>query len=103
MSLNKIHIIGNVGRDPEEKATSNGNTLVHFNVAVSSKKQGNPHTQWFYCKAFNNIAMYISKHVQTGTKVYVEGSMESNDYQGKTYWNLMCHKVLILDGKKETP
>ena len=103
MSLNKIHIIGNVGRDPESKPVANGNTLVNFSVAVSSKKQGNPHTQWFNCKAFNNTALYISNHVQSGTKVFIEGAMESHEYEGKTYWNIMCFKILVLDGKKETP
>tara|TARA_R100000278_G_scaffold54958_2_gene45755 strand:- start:1117 stop:1437 length:321 start_codon:yes stop_codon:yes gene_type:complete len=102
MSLNKIHIIGNVGKDPENKPTSMGSSLVTFSVAVSGKRKGEDHTQWFRCKAFNNIATYIMDRVQRGSKVYVEGSMQSNKYEDKEYWDLMIHKIIVLDGKKET-
>mgnify|MGYP003131869003 CR=1 FL=1 len=102
MSLNKIHIIGNVGKDPESKDTSMGSSLVAFSVAVSSKRKGEDHTQWFRCKAFNNTALYIERNVQKGTKVFIEGAMQSNKYEEKEYWDLIVNKVLILDGKKET-
>tara|TARA_R100001015_G_C4633230_1_gene197907 strand:+ start:4308 stop:4628 length:321 start_codon:yes stop_codon:yes gene_type:complete len=102
MSLNKIHIIGNVGRDPESITTSTGAALTKFSVAVKSQSKGDDQTQWFNCKAFTNTATYVLKHVQKGTKVFIEGSMKSNKYNDKEYWDLMCNKVLILDGKKAT-
>ena len=102
MSLNRIHIIGNVGKDPENKSLSMGSSLTKFSVAVSSKRKGEDHTQWFNCKAFNNIGMYVTDRVQKGSKVYVEGAMQSNKYEEKEYWDLIVNKVLILDGKKET-
>jgi len=102
MSLNKIHIIGNVGKDPESKPTSMGSTLVAFSVAVSSKRKGEDHTQWFRCKAFNNVGMYIMDRVQKGSKVYIEGAMQSNKHDDKEYWDLIIHKIIVLDGKKES-
>jgi single-strand DNA-binding protein len=102
MSLNKIHIIGNVGKDPESHSISMASSVTKFNVGVSTKRKGEDHTQWFTCKAFNNVGMYAMDHLQKGTKVFVEGAMQSNKYEDKHYWDLIVHKVLILDGKKAT-
>lgn len=102
MSLNKIHIIGNVGKDPVEQTASMSISIIKFNVAVSSKRKGEDHTQWFRCKAFNNVGAYAMKHLQKGTKVFIEGAMQSNKYEDKEYWDLIVNKVLVLDGKKAT-
>jgi len=100
MSLNKIHIIGRVGKDPESITTKSGDVMTKFSVAVSDKYNGEERTQWFNCKAFKYSATYILNNVQKGTQVYIEGSMQSNKYEDKTYWDLITSKVLVLDGRK---
>ena len=101
LSLNKIHIIGNVGKNPESIETKTGNIITKFSVGVSEKFNGEDRTQWFNCTAFKYAANYILKNAVKGTQVYVEGSMQSNKYQDKTYWDLNVSKVLILDKKKD--
>ena len=103
MTLNKIHIIGNVGKNPESKPTQTmGKSLVTFSVAVSSKRKGEDHTEWFNRKAFSHTGTYAMDRLQKGSRVYLEGAMQSNKFEGKEYWDLIVNKILILDGKKET-
>lgn len=100
MSLNKICIIGNLGKDPESKELNNGKLMTKISVCVSENYKGEEQTQWFTCKAFGNQASFIHRNAQTGSQVYVEGSMKSNEYEGKTYWDLMIQKIEILNGRK---
>ena len=100
--LNKTFIIGNVGKDPESKTTLKGGMFTKFSVGVSEQIKGEQNTQWFNCKSFNAQAEYIQRNVQKGTKVYIEGSMKSNKYQDKTYWDLLVNIIEILDGRKQS-
>jgi single-strand DNA-binding protein len=91
-SLNKVTLIGNLGKDPEVRATSNGGRVASFSVATSrvwndtngSKQEK---TEWHRCVAWNSnyskLADVVEKYVKKGDKVYVEGRIEYGQYQDK--------------------
>lgn len=87
--LNKIMLIGNVGRDPEMSYTPSGSAVTKFSLAVtqrftdkaSGEKREN--TTWFNCVAWNTAAETLSKWVKKGHKLYIEGRMGSREYTDK--------------------
>jgi single-strand DNA-binding protein len=87
MTLNKILIIGNVGRDPEMRYTPNGNPVTSFSVATSRRytTQGEQReeTEWFRVSAWNRLAETCNQYVTKGMKVFVEGRLSSNEWVGQ--------------------
>lgn len=86
--LNKILVIGNVGRDPEMRYTPNGNAVTSFSVAVNRRytpPNGEPQeeTEWFRVTAWNRLAEQCNNYVTRGRKVYVEGRLKSNTWVGQ--------------------
>ena len=83
--LNKVMLIGNVGTEPEFKATAAGTPLVSLSLATNEKwtdKSGNKQekTEWHRCTAFGRTAELIGQYVHKGSKVYVEGKITTNQY-----------------------
>ncbi len=87
MTLNKILIIGNVGRDPEMRYTPNGNPVTSFSVATSRRytTQGEQReeTEWFRVSVWNRLAETCNQYVTKGMKVFVEGRLSSNEWVGQ--------------------
>ena len=86
--LNKILVIGNVGRDPEMRYTPNGNAVTSFSVAVNRRytpPNGEPQeeTEWFRVTAWNRLAEQCNNYVTRGRKVYVEGRLKSSTWVGQ--------------------
>ena len=77
--MNKIIIMGNVGRDPELKTTQSNQKYVHFSVAVSRSYKGEKTTQWFNVTAWNKTAEYVSKYVAKGHRILVEGRWDVHE------------------------
>lgn len=87
-SLNKIQIIGHLGKDPETRFIPSGGQVTTFSVAVSEtfkdkigEKQ--TRTEWFNCVAFNRIAEIASEYIAKGSLVYVEGSLRTEKWTDK--------------------
>ena len=86
--LNKMLVIGNVGRDPEMRYTPNGNAVTSFSLAVNRRytPQGGEmqeETEWFSVVAWNRLAETCNNYVTRGMKVYVEGRLRSNSWVGQ--------------------
>ena len=86
--LNKILVIGNVGRDPEMRYTPNGNAVTSFSVAVNRYYtppggERQEETEWFRVTAWNRLAEQCNSYVTRGRKVYVEGRLKSNTWVGQ--------------------
>ena len=86
--LNKMLIIGNVGRDPEMRYTPSGNAVTNFSVAVNRRytpQGGEPQeeTEWFDISAWNRLAETCHNYVTRGMKVYVEGRLKSRSWVGQ--------------------
>jgi single-strand DNA-binding protein len=105
--LNKVMIIGNLGRDPEMRYTPNGKPVTSFSVAVSRtymKPEGERTevTDWFNVVAWGRLAEICSQYLTKGSMVYVEGRLETRSWEGdngqKHYrTEVVANDVNILD------
>ena len=114
-SINKVILVGNLGRDPETRATANGK-IANFSIATSEywkdKNTGErkEQTEWHRVVIFNpNLVEVIEKMVQKGTKVYVEGTLRTRKWtnqQGQDVYttevvlNQYSGQLVILSGSK---
>lgn len=86
-SLNKVQIIGNVGKDPEIRNFQNGDKVAEFSVATSESwkdKQGQKQdrTEWHNVSVTNQgLVKIIESYVKKGAKIYIEGKLETQKYQ----------------------
>ena len=108
-SINKVILVGNLGRDPESRETSNGKTLCRFSLATSDRwtdreGQQQERTVWHNVKCWAGLANLCQQHLRKGSKVYVEGRLESReDEQGRKFWDVVAQDVVFLDPKRQRP
>ena len=110
-SLNKVMIIGNVGRDPEMRYTPSGAPVTTFSVATSfrwNSKEGEPReeTEWFTVVAWNRLAEQCSQYLTKGRKVYIEGRLRTRSWEGqdgqKHYrTEVIASTMLMLDSRQD--
>ncbi|MGB8646512.1 MAG: single-stranded DNA-binding protein [Anaerolineae bacterium] len=86
--LNKVMIIGNLGRDPEMRYTPSGKPVTSFSVAVSRswvKPEGErtETTDWFNVVAWGRLAEICSQYLTKGSLVYVEGRLETRSWEAE--------------------
>ncbi len=109
VGLNKMMVIGNLGTDPEMRYTPNGNAVTSFRIAVSrsyTPKGGErrQETEWFRIVAWNQQAESCNQFLQKGKRVYVEGRLKSDTWEGRDgqtrFTNeIIADRVLFLDRK----
>lgn len=85
--LNKVMIIGNLGRDPELRYTPNGTPVASFSVAVdrqwtTSSGERREATEWFNVVAWRELAEICNQMLSKGRLVYVEGSLQTRSWEG---------------------
>lgn len=110
--LNKIMIIGNLGRDPEMRYTPSGRPVTSFSVAVSrswNTSDGERHTEteWFNVVAWGNLAEICKQYLSKGQRVYVEGRLqtrrwEDNEGRKHTSTEIVANEMIILDDRRDT-
>lgn len=109
--VNKALIIGSVGKDPEVRATADGNCIVNLSVATSESykdKGGNKveNTEWHRVSAFGKLAEIIRDYVVKGSKVYIEGKIKTRSYDKegtKVYvTEIVANELQMLDSKCES-
>ncbi len=86
--LNKIMLIGNLGRDPELQVTSDGTPFTRFSLAVSrnyktSSGEKREETEWFNIVAWRQLAEICERFLHKGSKVYIEGRVMQRKYTDK--------------------
>ncbi|MBC8455995.1 single-stranded DNA-binding protein [bacterium] len=87
-SLNRVILIGHVGRDPETRYMPSGAAICNFSIATTeswNEQDGNQqsHTEWHRCDAFGKSAEIIAQWVKKGQLLMVEGSIRSREYTDK--------------------
>lgn len=117
MSLNKVTLIGNVGQDPEIKTTQDGRELANFSIATTESwkdkqtSERKDKTEWHNITAFGAVVGVIKNYVKKGSKLYIEGKLETSKYtdkQGvekyttKVILQGFGSKLLMLDSKNNT-
>jgi single-strand DNA-binding protein len=87
--LNKVMLIGNVGRDPEMRYTANGKAVTTFSLAVNRNLGGGmdgerrEETEWFDIVAWDKLAELCSQFLQKGRQTYVEGRLHTRSWEGQ--------------------
>ncbi len=109
-SLNKIMIIGNVGRDPELRMTPNGKPVAEFSVAVNrvytSGDERKEETDWFRVVCWQRLAETAQQIVTKGRLVFVEGRLQVRpwtDREGKerTSLDIVANNFQVLDSRRD--
>ena len=112
-SLNKVQLIGHVGKDPEYTFTSGGTAVATFRLATSESwkdKNGalQESTEWHTIVVWNsqyrNLADIVHKMVQKGSRIYVEGKLKYRTFEGrdgskKTVTEIIADSIILLDAK----
>ena len=81
--MQKLHIIGNLTKDPETRTTPNGNTVCTFTVAVNRKKVSEPQTDFFRVNAWGKLGELCARFLGKGRKVAVLGELQARTYESK--------------------
>jgi single-strand DNA-binding protein len=107
MSLCKVTLIGNLGRDPEMRYTPDGRPVTQFSVAVNrnTKNQAGEwleETEWFRITVWGNQAERTAENLKKGSKIYVEGRFrtrewEAQDGQKRTALEVTADNVINLE------
>lgn len=87
-SVNKVILIGNLGKDPELRYIPNGDAVASFSLATTDQwKDTNgekkEHTEWHRCVAWRRLAEVIGEHAKKGTQMYIEGKLQTRKWQDK--------------------
>ena len=111
-SVNKVILLGNIGKDPEVRETKAGN-IVNLVMATSEKYtdksgQKQENTEWHNLVVFGKLADVVSKYVKKGDKLYVEGSITTRkweDKEGNTRYNteIKVRDLTMLGGGEKKP
>jgi single-strand DNA-binding protein len=109
--LNKIMLIGNLGRDPEMNVTGDGTPFTRFSLAVNRRTkhaQGErtEETEWFNVVAWRSLAELCNTYLHKGAKVYLEGRLTQRKYTDKngverTMVEVVANDVEFLSGKQQ--
>ena len=86
--VNKVFILGNVGKEPEIRTTSGGMTIASFTVATADRQkdaQGNwqDKTEWHNMVAFQRTAEIVRDYVKKGTQLFIEGKIQTRSWEDK--------------------
>lgn len=108
--VNKVILVGSVGKDPESKVMPNGNAVVNFSLATSESwkdKSGQQQesVEWHRCVCFGKLAEIIAQYVKKGSKLYLEGSLKTRSWEKdgvKQYaTEIVVNEMQMLDGKPQ--
>ena len=111
MSLNKVHLIGRLGRDHECRYMPNGDAVYNFNLATDESwkdknGQRQTKTEWHNVIMYRRLAEIAGQYLKKGSQVYLEGKIQSRKYTDKngverTAYEIICHEMKMLGGKAE--
>jgi single-strand DNA-binding protein len=111
-SVNKVILLGNVGKDPEVRSTPNGAMVATFGLATSDRfqdQQGNwqDRTEWHNLVAFKRNAEIVRDYVKKGSKLYIEGKLQTRNWDdketGKKQYRteIVVFDISLLSGRDE--
>ena len=109
--LNKVQIIGNLGKDPEMRYTPSGSAVTNFTVAVNRPRRsqdGNmtDETEWFRVVLWDKLAETASEFLRKGRTVYIEGRLQSRKYTDKdgverTSVEIVGNEMILLGSRED--
>jgi len=109
--LNKVQIIGHLGKDPEMRYTPSGRPVTTFSVAVSrswNSADGERHmeTEWFNVVAWGNLAEICKQYLVKGQQVYIEGRLQTRRWDDKegqkhTSVEIVANEMMMLGDRRD--
>ena len=109
--LNKVILIGRLGRDPETRFMPNGEAVCNFSVATSEKYtdkngQRQEDTEWHNVTMYRKLAEIAGKYLKKGSQVYIEGKIKSRKYTDKngverTAYDIIANEMKMLGGNSQ--
>jgi single-strand DNA-binding protein len=110
-SVNKVILLGNVGKDPDIRSTPAGTMVANFTLATSDRfqdQQGNwqDRTEWHNLVAFKRTAEIVRDYVKKGSKLYIEGKIQTrtwDDKEGVKHYKteILVNDLSLLSGREE--
>lgn len=110
--LNKVQIIGHLGKDPEMRYTPSGKPVTTFSVAVSrswNSADGERHneTEWFSVVAWGNLAEICKQYLVKGQQVYIEGRLQTRRWDDKegqkhTSVEIVANEMMMLGDRRDS-
>jgi single-strand DNA-binding protein len=110
--LNKVMIIGNLGRDPEMRYTPSGRPVTTFSVATSrtwntAEGEKRVETEWFNVVAWSNLAEICKQYLAKGQQVYIEGRLQTrhwDDTDGNKHTSveIVASEMIMLGDRRES-
>ena len=111
-SLNRVQLIGNLGRDPEARFTANGKKYATFTLAVnrwwkSASGEKQEHTDWFLVNAWGKLTDICLNYLKKGRLVYLDGRLNTERWEdkGETHFRttVVPQSIQLLDRRPEEP
>lgn len=109
--LNKVQIIGRVGKDPEVRYATNGDAIANFTVATSErykdKQTGEAveKTEWHNVSAFRRLGEIVGEYVRKGALIYIEGKIQTRKYEKdgieRYATSIIASEMKMLGGKSD--
>jgi single-strand DNA-binding protein len=111
-SVNKVILVGNLGKDPEIKYTSSGMAVAKFSLATNEgykdkAGQWQERTEWHNIVAWQRLAEIVGEYVKKGSKVYIEGRLQTSSWddketgQKKYKTEIVANDLVLLSGRGE--
>src|SRR5260370_10533592 len=111
MAVNKVILVGRLGRDPETRYTGSGQAVANFSVATDESykdKNGErqKRTEWHRITAWGKLAEICQQYLKKGTMVYIEGRIQSREWQDKegqkrTSFDIVANTMKMLSSRAE--
>jgi single-strand DNA-binding protein len=109
-SLNKVTLIGNLGKDPEVSYTASGVAVAKFSIATNERwkdQEGNfqERTEWHNIVAWRKLAEICGQYLKKGSKVYLEGKLQTRSWDDKNtgakryMTEIVADDMIMLDGR----
>jgi single-strand DNA-binding protein len=110
--LNKVMLIGNLGKDPDFNVTPDGTPVAKFSLAVNRNTKNSSgekvkETEWFNIVAWRQLAEICEKYLHKGSKVYIEGRIQQRKYTDRegvqrTAVDIIANDMQMLDSKESS-
>jgi single-strand DNA-binding protein len=105
-ALNRVQLIGHLGKDPETRFTSSGKKVSHFTLAVN--RRGGSEPDWFNVEAWERLAEVCQQYLSKGRLVMIEGRLQTDrwtDDQGAAHQRalVVARQLQMLDRKPDEP
>jgi single-strand DNA-binding protein len=111
-SVNKVTLLGNVGKDPEIRSTAGGTMVANLTLATSDNQkdaQGNwqEKTEWHNLVAFKRTAEIVRDYVKKGSKLYIEGKLTNRSWDDKETGQkrykteILVNELVLLSGRED--